>query len=167
MLLAGALAVWPWLSLDLVLEPLQVRQAGMTGLYTYQLEQAEAQFREGYRLAIRERNVTIAAIAATDVGAVAYERSQLDSAEAWFRLALQIDPRQEEALANLGSVVYRRAVAAGSAKLAAQALDLYRQSLELQPNRPAVLRNAAIVLEALGRPDQARAGRELAARLEL
>lgn len=169
LLLSAALASSP---LDLVLTPHQARQVGMSGLETYRLQAAEEQYRIAYSLAVRAQNSTIAAVAASNVGAVAFERSQLDSAETWFRLALQIDNRHEEALANLGSVYYRRAMAAGDSgdwptanHLAFETLDYYEQALRMKPNRPTTLRNVAMVFIALGRPDRAALAQALADRL--
>ena len=112
------------------------------------------------------------AMAVSNIGAVAYESGQLDSAEVWFRLALTINPQHEEALANLGSVCYRRAMAAGVVRdwptatgLALEALDYYEQALRIAPNRPTTLRNVALVFTAVGRQDRAALAQALADRL--
>lgn len=150
------------LLLDLVFSPSEIRQAGTPPLQVYRLAAADEQYRIAFQLAIRHPskvNAMAAAVAANNIGAVAYERHQLDSAEVWFRRALLLDPRHEDALGNLASVLLIRATVQQSADLAIEALALYERALTIAPNRPATLRNAATALELLGRPEQARLGR--------
>jgi tetratricopeptide (TPR) repeat protein len=73
----------------------------------------------------------------------AEDRGELETAEHWFRQAIDLEPRMAAALTNLGNLVYRQ----GEVE---EARSLYERALEHDPAQPEARYNLANTLEDLG-----------------
>src|SRR5258708_9045011 len=87
-----------------------------------------------------------------------YQAGRLREAEALYRQVLAQNPNHVDALHMLGALAHQT----GHPQ---DALKLIDRAIKLQPFAPHYLLNRGVVLEALGRPDEAIAAYQAAAKL--
>lgn len=92
-----------------------------------------------------------------NLGSVALAQGDLDRAEQLYRDALSLDPRQADALANLGTVFHAR-VSLGQEvdKNCRQALEWYARALDVNAFHAAANRNAGLLLQQIGMNEEAQ-----------
>lgn len=89
------------------------------------------------------------AIAYTNLGNIAFRRSQVEEAEQRYRKALEVDQRQPEAQYNLGYLMLER----GTPDLS---IEYFLGALEADPQFSDAYFNLAMAYEQSGQPDKAR-----------
>jgi tetratricopeptide (TPR) repeat protein len=93
-------------------------------------------------------------------GSVLFVLDDYAGAERAYRRALEINPRFEDALVNLGSIQFNKGRQeqnpAARQGLLREALSLYQQALEVRPNHPEAHGNVGVALQELGQYEEAR-----------
>lgn len=93
-------------------------------------------------------------------GSVLFVLDDYAGAERAWRRALEMNPRFEDAMVNLGSFYLQHSRgqvdAATRERLLRQALEIYQQALEIRPNHPDAHGNVGVAYQEMGQYEEAR-----------